>query len=200
MELNFSGISVTAISRTLQKIAEAEAIPLSPDQAKHIAHSVNGDLQNAIKTLQLYGCGKVDLALLRAKKGKKVNCSFQICCCEACSAYASNLQAMHLHRQVWIANQLSSAKGGDQALPPIRFKDTSTLTAITCSKGLTKGVSSFQPEDKRGIWVVFYRFTALSRQGTCSGLITPTSSSCMPLPEGISSSKSRSAASSSFGV
>lgn len=33
---------------------------------------VTGDLLNAIETLQLYGCGKIDLSLLNAQKGKKV--------------------------------------------------------------------------------------------------------------------------------
>ena len=37
-----------------------------------LSHFMTGDLLNAIETLQLYGCGKTDLSLLNARKGKKV--------------------------------------------------------------------------------------------------------------------------------
>lgn len=73
VELSFGAVSVTAISKTLQKIAEAECMPLSPEEAKAISASANGDLLNATETLQLFSCGKVDLSLLKQKKGKKVS-------------------------------------------------------------------------------------------------------------------------------
>ncbi len=85
MELSLAAVSVTAISKTLQKIAEAEAVPLNPEQAKSIAATANGDLLNAIETLQLYSTGKVDLSLLKTKKGKKVQSS----CYKLCFTVAS---------------------------------------------------------------------------------------------------------------
>ena len=73
VELSLGAVSVTAISKTLQKIAEAEAVPFSPEQARGIAASASGDLLNAIETLQLFSSGKIDLSLLKTKKGKKVS-------------------------------------------------------------------------------------------------------------------------------
>ena len=73
VEMSLGAVSVTAISKTLQRIAEAESVPFAPDQARSIAASANGDLLNAIETLQLYSSGKVDLSLLKSKKGKKVS-------------------------------------------------------------------------------------------------------------------------------
>lgn len=71
-ELTFAGLSMTAVCKSLLRIAEAESVPLSPEQAKALASAANGDLLNAIETLQLYSSGKVDLSLLRQKKTKKV--------------------------------------------------------------------------------------------------------------------------------
>ena len=72
VELSFNSASLTAITKTLHRIAEAEAVDLSAEQAKSMAVSSNGDLLHAIETLQLYSCGKVDLGLLKGKRGKKV--------------------------------------------------------------------------------------------------------------------------------
>jgi hypothetical protein len=75
-ELAFNAITPLAATKVLQRIAESEALPLGAEEAASIAACCGGDLLNAIETLQLYGCGRIDLSLLHLKKGKKVR--FQI--------------------------------------------------------------------------------------------------------------------------
>jgi hypothetical protein len=71
-ELSFNAITALSAAKVLQKIADSEAMPLRAEEATCIAACSGGDLLNAIETLQLYSCGKIDLSLLHAKKGKKV--------------------------------------------------------------------------------------------------------------------------------
>ena len=67
-ELTFNAITTLTAARVLKKIAEAEGVPLEASTAQAIAGACGGDLLNAIETLQLYSCGKVDPTLLRRKK------------------------------------------------------------------------------------------------------------------------------------
>ena len=67
-ELTFNAITALTAARVLNRIAEAEGVPLEASTAQAIAGACGGDLLNAIETLQLYSCGKVDPALLRRKK------------------------------------------------------------------------------------------------------------------------------------
>ena len=67
-ELTFNAITALTAARMLNRIAEAEGVPLEASTAQAIAGASGGDLLNAIETLQLYSCGKQDPALLRRKK------------------------------------------------------------------------------------------------------------------------------------
>ena len=84
MEVSFNAIPALTGSRVLLKIANSEGLAMEAQQAKMIVEYSNGDLLNAIETLQLFAQGKLDkgMATEAKKRGKKV-----ISLCGQCLAY-----------------------------------------------------------------------------------------------------------------